>query len=63
MPENDSLTWQPRPSCDPEAGAATDAAPRPGGMAPSPNTSMKHPQNKIYPYLLRELSLIRVNQV
>lgn len=32
-------------------------------MAPGPNTSRKHPQNKIYPYLLRGLSIIRVNQV
>jgi len=32
-------------------------------MAPGPNTSKKHPQNKIYPYLLRGLSIIRVNQV
>ncbi|MEB0174411.1 IS3 family transposase, partial [Undibacterium sp. CCC1.1] len=23
------------------------------GMAPGPNTSKAHPQNKIYPYLLR----------
>jgi putative transposase len=32
-------------------------------MAPSPNTSKKHPQNKIYPYLLRGLSIVRPNQV
>ena len=32
-------------------------------MAPGPNTSKIHPQNKIYPYLLRGLSIIRVNQV
>ena len=32
-------------------------------MAPGPNTSKKHPQNRIYPYLLRGLSIIRVNQV
>lgn len=32
-------------------------------MAPGPNTSKKHPPNKIYPYLLRGLSIIRGNQV
>ena len=32
-------------------------------MAPSPNTSKKHPQNKIYPYLLRGLSVVRPNHV
>jgi len=33
------------------------------GMAPGPNTSRPHPQNKIYPYLLRGVSVIRPNQV
>lgn len=33
------------------------------GMAPGPNTSKKHPQNKIYPYLLRGCNIIRPNQV
>jgi putative transposase len=28
-----------------------------------PNTSKKHPENKIYPYLLRKLTIDRVNQV
>jgi len=28
-----------------------------------PNTSWKHPENKIYPYLLRDLTIDRVNQV
>lgn len=32
-------------------------------MAPSPNTSNKHPQHKIYPYLLRGLSVVRPNHV
>lgn len=32
-------------------------------MAPSPNTSKKHPQNAIYPYLLRGLSVARPNHV
>jgi len=30
---------------------------------PKPNTSKKHPQNKVYPYLLRNLSIDRPNQV
>lgn len=30
---------------------------------PKPNTSKKHPQNKIYPYLLRNLTINRPNQV
>lgn len=30
---------------------------------PKPNTSRKHPENKIYPYLLRDLKIDRVNQV
>jgi putative transposase len=33
------------------------------GMAPGPNTSKKHPQNKIYPYLLRGLEINKPNQV
>ena len=33
------------------------------GMAPGPNTSRPHPQNKIYPYLLRGLAVTRPNQV
>ena len=32
-------------------------------MAPGPNTSKKHPQHKIYPYLLRGLAITRPNQV
>jgi len=32
-------------------------------MVPGPNTSKKHPQNKIYPYLLRGLEISRPNQV
>jgi len=33
------------------------------GMAPGPNTSKKHPQHKVYPYLLRGIQVIRPNQV
>ena len=33
------------------------------GMAPGPNTSRPHPQNKIYPYLLRGINVVRPNQV
>jgi len=33
------------------------------GMAPGPNTSVAHPEHKIYPYLLRGLLIIRPNQV
>jgi len=33
------------------------------GMAPGPNTSRPHPEHKIYPYLLRGVSVIRPNQV
>jgi putative transposase len=33
------------------------------GMAPGPNTSRPHPQHKIYPYLLRGVSVVRPNQV
>lgn len=32
-------------------------------MAPGPNTSKKHPQNKVYPYLLRGLEIIRPGHV
>ncbi len=28
-----------------------------------PNTSKKHPQHRIYPYLLRKLAITRPNQV
>jgi len=33
------------------------------GIAPGPNTSKKHPENKIYPYLLRGLRINKPNQV
>lgn len=33
------------------------------GMSPGPNTSAKHPEHKIYPYLLRGVDVIRPNQV
>lgn len=32
-------------------------------MAPGPNTSKKHPQHKIYPYLLRGVEIKKPNQV
>ena len=33
------------------------------GVAPGPDTSKPHPENKIYPYLLRDLDIDKVNQV
>ena len=33
------------------------------GMAPGPNTSKPHPEHKVYPYLLRGVSITRPNQV
>ena len=33
------------------------------GMSPGPNTSQSHPGHKIYPYLLRGVSVVRPNQV
>ena len=33
------------------------------GMAPGPNTSLPHPQHKVYPYLLRGVVVARPNQV
>ena len=33
------------------------------GMTPSPNTSKRHPQHKVYPYLLRGVDVIAPNQV
>lgn len=33
------------------------------GMAPGPNTSLPHPEHKIYPYLLRGVFVTRPNQV
>lgn len=33
------------------------------GMAPGPNTSKKHPQHNVYPYLLRGVQVARPNQV
>lgn len=32
-------------------------------IGPKPNTSSRHPENKIYPYLLRNVRIDRVNQV
>ena len=33
------------------------------GVAPGPDTSKPHPENKIYPYLLRGMAIDKVNQV
>jgi putative transposase len=33
------------------------------GMAPGPNTSLAHPLHKVYPFLLRGVPVVRVNQV
>jgi len=33
------------------------------GMAPGPATSVRHPEHKIYPYLLRGVAVTRPNQV
>jgi putative transposase len=33
------------------------------GVAPGPDTSKPHPEHKIYPYLLRGVSINRINQV
>jgi putative transposase len=33
------------------------------GMAPGPDTSKRHPQHKLYPYLLRGVDIISPNQV
>jgi putative transposase len=33
------------------------------GMSPGPNTSRAHPENKVYPYLLRGMEITRPNQV
>ena len=33
------------------------------GLAPGPNTSKPHPEHKVYPYLLRDVKITRVNQV
>ena len=32
-------------------------------MAPGPNTSKRHPEHTVYPYLLRGLDIVRPNQV
>jgi putative transposase len=33
------------------------------GMAPGPNTSRRHPEHKVYPYLLRGVAVVRPNHV
>ena len=33
------------------------------GMAPGPNTSRPHPEHKVHPYLLRDVPVVRPNQV
>jgi putative transposase len=33
------------------------------GMAPGPSTSVKHPEHKVYPYLLRGIQVSRPNQI
>ena len=33
------------------------------GMAPGPNTSRPHPEHRVYPYLLRGVTVVRPNQV
>ena len=33
------------------------------GMAPGPHTSRRHPEHRVYPYLLRGVAVVRPNQV
>ncbi len=33
------------------------------GMAPGANTSRRHPEQRVYPYLLRGVAVVRPNQV
>jgi putative transposase len=57
------VSAQARACRQPQAGAATHAHDGTGGMAPGPNTSGKHPQHKVYPYLLRGVAVERPNEV
>src|SRR5438477_9794047 len=57
------MAGDPRPSRQPQAGAAPDAAVGTGGDLQRPKTSKPAAAHKIYPYLLRGLAIERVNQV
>src|SRR5262249_15053943 len=57
------VAGNPRLSCQPQAGAALDAAAGTDGDNQRPNTSKPAAAHKIYPYLLRGLTIERVNQV
>src|SRR5437868_14514370 len=57
------LAGDPRPSRQPQAGAAPDAAAGTGGDLPAPEYEQVGSAHKIYPYLLRGLAIERVNQV
>ena len=48
---------------EPQAGAAADAPDGDRGLGPSTNTSKPAPGHKIFPYLLRDLTIDRANQV
>src|SRR5438270_12281472 len=58
------MAGDPRPSRQPQAGAAPDTAVGTGGDLPAPEDEQAgRAAHKIYPYLLRGLAIERVNQV
>jgi transposase InsO family protein len=57
------MAGNPRPSRQPQTGAAPDAAVGTGGDLPAPEYEQPGSAHKIYPYLLRGLVIERVNQV
>jgi transposase InsO family protein len=57
------VACNPGPSRQPQAGAACDAAAGTGSDLPAPEYEQPAAAHKIYPYLLRGLTIEQVNQV
>jgi len=49
--------------CQPQSHPATHAPDGSGSDLSQAHTSRKHPGHKVYPYLLRDLSIVHPNQV
>ena len=63
VPPDGALHETQQPQMRPASHAPSNALMRLVPIYQEPNTSKKHPQHKIYPYLLRGLTIDRPNQV
>ena len=63
LPAADGATQARGLAGEPQTSQTVDAGHGAGGDLPEADTSRKHPDHKVYPYLLRDLFIDRPNQV